>query len=66
MGTLPWQTIKHLKLLLDQIPVLGTYAKSADPDQTPQIAASDQDLHCVLTGISMQNTEKVKMFTSSP
>ena len=26
----------------------GTLANSADPDQTPQNAASDQDLHCLL------------------
>ena len=26
----------------------GTRANSADPDQTPQNAASDQDLHCLL------------------
>ena len=25
-----------------------TLANSADPDQTPQYAASDQDLHCLL------------------
>ena len=27
----------------------GTYANHADPDQTPQKAASVQDLHCLLT-----------------
>ena len=27
----------------------GTLANSADPDQTPQNAASDQGLHCLLT-----------------
>ena len=26
----------------------GTLANSADPDQTPQNAASDQGLHCLL------------------
>ena len=26
----------------------GSLAKSADPDQTPQNAASDQGLHCLL------------------
>ena len=26
----------------------GTLATSVDPDQTPQNAASDQDLHCLL------------------
>ena len=40
--------------------ILETYANSADPVQTPQKAASDQDLHCLLTEISIQNTVKVK------
>ena len=35
------------------IPVLGTYAHSADPVQMLQNAASAQGLHCLLTGISM-------------
>ena len=26
----------------------GTFANSADPDHTPQNAASDQGLHCLL------------------
>ena len=37
-----------------EIFVLGTYSNSADPDQMPQYAASDQGLHCLLTGISVQ------------
>ena len=37
----------------------GTYANTADPDQTLQNAASDQGLHCLLAGISIQN--KIKM-----
>ena len=28
-----------------------TEANRLDPDQKPQSAASDQDLHCLLTGI---------------
>ena len=28
---------------------MGTQANSADPDQTPHDAASDQGLHCLLT-----------------
>ena len=27
------------------LPIKGTFANSVDPDQTPQNAASDQDLH---------------------
>ena len=27
----------------------GTWENSADPDQTPQDAASDQGLHCLFT-----------------
>ena len=42
--------------------VLRTCANSTDPVQTPKNAASDQDLHCLLTGISMQNT--IQMNTS--
>ena len=34
--------------------VLGYYANSADPVQTPPNAASDQGLHCLFTDISMQ------------
>ena len=30
------------------------YANSADPDQTPQSAASDQGLHCLLTECSIK------------
>ena len=32
-------------------PFCGTYANSADPDQTPQNAVSDQGLHCLLTNV---------------
>ena len=43
--------------------ILGTYANSADPVQMPQNVVSELGLHCLLTGISMQNTVKVKIFT---
>ena len=33
---------------------LATYANSADPDQTPHSAVSDQDLHCLLTEFSIK------------
>ena len=33
-------------------PFCGTSANSAKPDQTPQNAASDQVLHCLLTKVS--------------
>ena len=32
----------------------GSRANSADPDQTPHNVASDQVLHCLLTGFSMK------------
>ena len=50
----------------DRISVSVAYANSADLVQTPQNAASDQGLHCLVTGISMQNTVKVKIFTGHP
>ena len=28
-------------------------ANSVDPDQTPQIAAPDQGIHCLLMGVSV-------------
>ena len=34
-------------------PVKGSKANSADPDQMPHNVASDQGLHCLLTGFSM-------------
>ena len=42
------------------MPVLGHYTNSADPVQMPQNAASDQDQHCLLTGISTENAAEVK------
>ena len=47
--------------LSDQIPASGTYMIRADPGQTPQNTASDQGLHCLLTGISLQSTIKVNI-----
>ena len=42
------------------IPFFGTYVNSADPDQMSQNAASDQGLHCLLTGMSIRNRLKMK------
>ena len=47
----------------DQLPLLVYHANSADPDQTPQKAASDQGQRYLLTGISTQNTIKLKTAT---
>ena len=44
--------------ILDWIPILGYYAHRVDPVQMPQNVASDQDLFCLLTKNSMQNTVK--------
>ena len=41
-------------------PFGGIFADSADPAQTPQNAASGQGLHCVSTGTSVENTDKMK------
>ena len=45
---------------------LATYANSVDPDPTPQNAASDQGLHCLLTGIYIRNRIKMKKCTRHP
>ena len=58
--------LKKTLTLLDQIPLLGTYSNSVDPVQMPQYAASDQGLPDFLTGISTQNTIKVKIFIRNP
>ena len=42
---------EHLNPLLSGNPKRGTQTKSADPDQTPHNAASDQGLQCLLTAI---------------
>ena len=41
-------------------PVLGPFANSADRVKMPQDRASDHVQHSLLTGISAQNTIKVK------
>ena len=55
-----YRALASYKPILDQIPVLGYFANSADPVQTPPYAASDQGLHCLLTEISMENAVKMK------
>ena len=39
-------------------PERGTLANIADPDQMPHNVASDQGLHCLLTGFSIKNRIK--------
>ena len=51
---------------LDQTPLLGYFANSADPVQMPQNVASDKGLHSLLKGISMQNMVKIKIFMRNP
>ena len=46
--------------------MFGTYANSVDPDQRPQNAASDQGLHCLLTGIAIKNMLRMKNDTRHP
>ena len=38
----------------------GLYANSAEPDQMPHNVASDQGLHCLLTGFSIKNRIKAQ------
>ena len=47
------------------VPFLGTLENSADPDETPQNAASDHGLHCLLTWISIKNKIKMKSKTGT-
>ena len=52
--------------LSDLQPILGLYANSTDPVQTPQKAASDQGQHCLFREISVENTIKKISFTRNP
>ena len=47
-------------------PFRGHNANSAEPVQMPHTVAPDQDLHCLLIGISMQSMVKVKISTRNP
>ena len=38
--------------------IKGLYANIADPDQMPHNVASDQGLHCLLTGFTIKNRIK--------
>ena len=47
--------VVHFKLTLISLPAFcGTFATSAEPDQTLQSAASDQGLRCLLTKCSIK------------
>ena len=49
---------------LDTLGVIKDHTSSAcDPTQTPKNAASEQGLHRMLTGNSIQNTIKEKILT---
>ena len=41
-------------------------ANLADPDQMPYHVASDQGLHCLLTGLSIKNRIKAKSGHDTP
>ena len=45
---------------------MGHLTNSADPDQTPQNAASDQGLHCLLIDCSIRILIKMKNTTQQP
>ena len=49
-------------ILLNQNLVLETHANNADPVKTPQNAPSDQDLHYLHIGISVQSIIKLNIF----
>ena len=54
---------QHLSELLTHISLASHFwniANSTDPEQKLQNVASDQGLHCLLTGISIQNRIKMK------
>ena len=51
---------------LEQTPVLGNYANSADLVQMLPYGTSDLGLHCLLTEISMENTVKMNTSTRNP
>ena len=45
---------------------MGHYANSAEPVQTPHLAASELGLNGLLTEISMEKTVKTKSSTRNP
>ena len=45
-------------------PSKRSYANSADPDQVPHNATSDQCLHCLLTGQKVQNRPDTPKITN--
>ena len=55
-----WQTVQtQIRQLLKSLKSTK-WTNSADPDQMPHIVASDQGLHCLLTGFSIKY--KIKYF----
>ena len=46
--------------------ILGYYANSGDPVQTPQTVASELGPHCLLTEISTENTVKMETSNRNP
>ena len=52
--------------ILTRKPVKGPLANSADPDQKPDDVASDQGLHCLLTGFSVKNRIKATNRPDTP
>ena len=69
--SLRWGTCHFVGLSCDGsyvpgILLKGTLANSVDPDQIPQNATSDQGLHCLHTGISVQNRIRMNKSTRHP
>ena len=59
-------TLWTLRGYKHSVPFFWTQANSADPDRTPQNAATDQGLHCLHTGISIKSRIKMKKYTRHP
>ena len=51
---------------MGSLPIKGSYKDSADPDQMPHNVASDQGLHCLLTGFSIKNEIKATNRPDTP
>ena len=64
MGTCTWSVVTVL-LFIDLIPILNTYANSADQVQMPHVA-SYHGLHSLFTETCMLNTVKNENFDEKP
>ena len=64
-----YSVLEYGKITLTHILLASHFwgiGKQCRPRQTPQNTASDQGLHCFLTGISIKNMIKMKKYTRDP